>query len=187
MGRHKFIDCFYLNQTYTEDDILILSIGSNDNNPYEIISNLCNTLCNFKKCKIFVLSVQYNNHLNIHKLNSKIDLIVRNYDNCHFIKTDQLLKSYIFKKKTSIIQKISFKLNIEINFLKYKQKFLNNIVKISNDLKYRNNCVVKNTLLNSQNQPKIIKKGTIPYYFGLKQKDSNTNEIPEQSSICFRP
>lgn len=55
--------CEHLDKSsLTKDDILILSVGSNDRNPNEIITNICNTLCKLRECRIFLLSVLQNHN-----------------------------------------------------------------------------------------------------------------------------
>lgn len=177
--------CEYVQDSLNSEDILILSAGCNDTNPYLFLTGLCNTLSKLKQCKIFLLSVQHNRFLNVHKLNAEIKLIVKNYKNCIFIDINKLLNSYSDQNMTSTKTKICTKLNIEIDYLKYEHDFIKNGLKIYTNKKstYQiNNCA----------KMQVTKKGTIPYYFPIKVKTKQTpnkvTQTPENTiPNFFRP
>lgn len=121
--------CTSLYDSLTDDDILILSVGCNDKNPYLIMSSLCNMLCNLKKCKIFFFSVEQNCYLNVNRLNSEINSLIKNYSNCTFINIDLLVSDYPLGNMTAR-QLIIFKINIEIDYDKYKIMYFTNFKKI---------------------------------------------------------
>lgn len=119
--------CNNLIGTFKKDDIIVISVGSNDCNPYILFTNLCNTLNYLKDHKVYVINVKYNPSLNERKLNGELKLLIRNFDNCDFIHVDY--KKYNFPAKTAHLDSICFKLNIEIDFLEYKTKFIQNAFK----------------------------------------------------------
>lgn len=166
--------CSSMYDKISKNDILILSLGCNDKNPYSIMTNICNILCNFKESKVFLLSVQHNNYLNTHKLNSEINALIKNYANCTFINTDLLLADFPLTTMTTT-QLITFKINTEIDYDKYKVDYLTNYKKIKDTfLTYKNNRTTGNFLNNySKNYPSSHKRGTIPYYF------QKTGTVPE--------
>lgn len=102
------------------DDVIVLSIGSNDINPYLLYSNVCNVLGKYDKCKIFVIKVRENRHLNIDKLNFELEMLTRNYDNCTYLTID----NNNYKDFRSYLQGLTFKINIEIDFLTYKKDYI---------------------------------------------------------------
>lgn len=117
-----------LENIITKEDIVVLSVGSNDKNPYLLFTELCNTLFKFKDHTILLLNVGYNRNLNIDMLNSKLKLIVQNYVNCEFIEVDRETSF----SKNYVLQLMSFKLNVEIDFLKYKRDYIENVNKFKN-------------------------------------------------------
>lgn len=149
-----------LTQNLTKDDIFILSIGSHDKNPYLCFAELCKALYILRDYKVFLLSVQNNNYLNVNTLNGELQLLTKNYTNCKFINVNASANNNAYPKH-SALDWICFKLNIEINYLKYNQYF------IKNALKFR---VKKNTTVDKTD---TTKKGTIPYYFKILPKTSN--------------
>lgn len=103
-----------------KNDIIILSVGSNDTDPYLLFNNVCNTLCKFNNCKVFVTNVKTNRHLNVNRLNNELYMLIRKYDNCTYIDINN--KNY--ENYKSYMQKLTFKINIEIDYIKYKGDFL---------------------------------------------------------------
>lgn len=46
------------------DDIIVLSVGSNDRNPFNAYTSLCNTLFKLRNHSVFLLTVVQNRYLN---------------------------------------------------------------------------------------------------------------------------
>lgn len=108
----------------TKDDIIILAVGSNDKDPFLLYNNLCNAIYKLKRFNVFVTSVIQNRYLNVEKLNFGISRMIANYQNATFIniKLRNLgLKSYL--------KELTFKINIEVDYLKYKHDFIDNLFK----------------------------------------------------------
>lgn len=188
--------CEDIQDSLNSNDILILSVGCNDKNPYLILSNICNILCKLKKCKIFLLSVQHNSFLNVHKLNSEINLILKNYKNCNFIDINKLLfyDQSTRNMTSNIITKICNKLNIEIDYIKYEHYFIKNGLK--SNIMYLNDCFRNQNLPKSRsskvgtNMLSKYKKGTIPYYFPPTAKlipNKNISSSENKTPDFFRP
>lgn len=113
--------------TSTREDIVIVSVGSNDKNPYKLFYELCIALDKLSFCKqIYVLKVQNNPFLNVNMLNNYIKLIVQNLTNCKFVNIfDKSYCNTVYKKNASNYAKaFCNKLNTEIDYLQYKDQFL---------------------------------------------------------------
>lgn len=115
-----------------DDDIVILSVGKYDTNPYLLFTNICSTLCRISKCKILILDVSENRFLNVNKLNYELKMFTKNFKNCKYIEVNELNVSYT--KKLSFLDLIAYKLNIEIDFIEYENSFLNPIIRPQNPL-----------------------------------------------------
>lgn len=161
--------CTNLHKNMNREDVLIIGVGSNDENPYQLFSELCNILNLVKNIKVFVVSVYNNPYLNISLLNNNIKLLLKNFDNCTFIDLNQ----YRILTKKALIYNLSSKLNTEIDFLCYKNKYLN-----LNSL-YRTPAVSYNG--------KITRKGTIPYYFKLQEMKNTKLKCNKSSTMDICP
>lgn len=64
-------------QLFLRDNIIILAVGSNDKNPYELFTSLCNILSKLKNNRVYLLGVQRNNYLNTKLLNSELKMIAK--------------------------------------------------------------------------------------------------------------
>lgn len=108
----------------TKDDIIILAVGSNDKDPFLLYSNLCNAIYKLNGFNVFVTSVFQNRYLNVEKLNFDISRMIKNYQNATFIHIelrDLGPKMYL--------KQLTFKLNIEVDYLKYKHDFIDNLLR----------------------------------------------------------
>lgn len=118
-----------------DEDILVISTGCYDKNPYTLYSNLCNTLHTLRNCKkIFLLSIPFNSHLDVQALNSDLQMLANNYTNCKFIDIDSL--QYSFKKRLDLI---AYKLNIETDFIKYECDYLQNVLQLDRPIEQAEN------------------------------------------------
>jgi hypothetical protein len=108
--------CDDLEKTMKKDDIVILAIGKNDKNPYQLFSELGTALFKLKKFKVFIVNVLYNSNLNINLLNYNIQTLVRNYNNCKFIKLSNNYNMHL--------NELSYRINIEIDYIQYQKEFL---------------------------------------------------------------
>lgn len=121
-----------LSDAIHKEDILVVSTGSYDDNPHTLYSNLCNLLYQFRHCKkVFLLSVPLNKFLNLRTLNSDLQLLSTNYSNCNFIDLDKLKKNYSIRIPLSLI---AYKINLEIDSIKYEQTYLKNVLKLNKSL-----------------------------------------------------
>lgn len=148
----------------SKDNVIILT-GSNDSNPFELMSEVSIALFFLKECNVFIVNVLHNDSLNDslneRKLNKQLKLLTRNYNNCTFIEThggQDITKQIIYN----------------INCFQYTHKFLS----------YNNHKVKKvrhnhqetfSNFVNAYSTNNVSpKKGTIPYYFqSFKQNTSN--------------
>lgn len=103
----------------SDNDIVILSVGKHDKNPYLLLTNLCRSLCSLSNCTIFIMNVTENRFLNVKKLNHELKLFTKNFKNCKFIEVNQLDIDY--HKKLSELELMTFKVNIEIDFIQYEK------------------------------------------------------------------
>lgn len=111
-------------QLFLRDNIIILAVGSNDKNPYELFTSLCNILSKLKNNRVYLLGVQRNNYLNTKLLNSELKMIAKNYTNCKYVETNlNIHHNYYYMNP---LDYLSFKLNIEIDYLKYERECLIN-------------------------------------------------------------
>lgn len=173
--------CIHLKDFLNAEDIIVLSVGSIDKNPYTVISNLCNTLCTINLCKIFILSVQHSDHVNTDKLNSKINFIIKNYKNCSYVNIKELLRNSSMRDM-SAKNLISLKLNTEIDHLKYVNDYITNIKKQMQLYKNKYSGQKENQIMIPS------KKGTIPYYFRISNVSSpkiNQSQMPKNEEISF--
>lgn len=153
--------CFNL-LDISKNDIIVLSVGINDKNPYKLITELCNVVSKFKENKIFVIGIYRNSNLNVSKLNYELELMLRNYCNCTFLNIDyhQILT-------ISLLDLIIMKINIEIDYLQYENEFIKNLTHLRRRHKLtRQNSTVIRT------KPKLLRKEKITDYF-LRQKTNN--------------
>lgn len=119
---------------FTPNDKIILSFGSNDRNPYKILSELSVILYKLRRAKVCILPVLHNPYINTGILNDLIYSICKNYDNCHFMSrymqeiTSTVSKKYMLRILTNNINNwvdTEDYQNIYINF-NYLNKKINN-------------------------------------------------------------
>lgn len=169
-------------------DKMILCVGENDENPVEMLTNLHSVIRKHCNCSIIVLNIRKNIFLNIDLLNLKLNDLCSNNNNCVFVDVKNLKMS-----------EICYKINLAIDTIDYKQKYLNfkelkKLINTERQSKQRAivyqpgtipyyfkkiethniNCVtvVGDSLKSSQNN---YKPGTIPYYFKVMSKKSSNN------------
>lgn len=149
-----------------EDDIVILGVGSNDENVCEIVTALNDYVHKLEKCNVLLLNVQTNQFVNIMLLNTLLHSFSKQHKNFKFIE-------FKARNKTPIdIYVICNKLNIEIDYLTYKDKFIDNFRKCYTEHQ-KQNC-------------KLYKKGTIPYFFDLQNKRNQILTSKNVSKEFFR-
>lgn len=148
--------------TYTKNDKIILSLGENDTNPFEVMIGLINLAQSVNNCTIIVMSVQNNPYLNTDKLNHTLKHISTNLPNCKFLDFMSENNEQMFQKNK--IQKI----NLLIDMLDYENTYLK---------PNSNKIVIKYNMKNPEITD-IPRKGTIPYYFS-RINNKVKNEIKE--------
>lgn len=156
-----------LSERLKSDDIIVLGIGSNDKNPYLFLTELCSSLHKVKNNKVFILNVLNNRFLNTNLLNKHIKLIVKNYPNCQFIDTSDVMVSannynYVSKRF------MCFKINIEIDNINYQKL-------VTSQLKSR--CSNKD--MQQKNNNNVVDKSVqtnITYYNINKSETENFQE-----------
>lgn len=178
--------CEQLHYTLKSNDVIILTIGSYDKNPYEFLFNLSNMLYSLRNYKVFLTNIRYNKYFNEQMINKHISLLIKNYPNCHLI--DIYSENYV-NDQIKFIKKLSFKILVELEFLHVAKNILNvsshfqiPVVKkynfsLSRDtsLTLNNNGNQNNYLPKPVNRIKLApKRGTIPYYFQQQQSNNNT-------------
>lgn len=164
-------------KTLQDDDIVILGLGSNDKNPYLLLSEMSIALRKLKRFRVFVLNVINNMHLNVDLLNTHLKLIVKNFPNCMFI--DSTENIYRNTNYNAIPKRmICYKLNIEIDNINYK-KMMDVALKLRCTQNTKNvyHSIDKDTFSSI-----VKKKGTIPYYFNVQKKNIGSS-TPKCSNI----
>lgn len=121
-----------LSNSINDDDILVISTGCYDNNPHTLYSNLCNVLFQFKRCKkILLISVPFNEFLDVRTLNADLQRLSANYSNCSFIDLE-MIHNCCNNKITSNF--IAYKINLEIDSLRYEHDYIQNVLRPKNSI-----------------------------------------------------
>lgn len=141
------------------NDIIVLSLGSNDKDPYQFVFELCNALYRLQKFRVLVLSIANSEYINSDMQNRYVKLLCKHYKYAKFIDADEMDRDTL-----------CFKLNIEIDSLDYDLQFIN--------------CV-KHKNLKPIKPVKEYKKGTIPYLLNkLKNKSQmHRHETPSKELV----
>lgn len=153
-------------KSLTIDDIIVLVLGSNDKNPYSIITELCNTLYKLRNNTVFITNVQYNPYLNENTINYNLELIIQHYKNCKYVKIhnseyinniyDRSMKSY----HKYYLSHLCLKLNTRIDYKKYQTEILN---------RFKNKHIIQNRT-NTQTTPRKPRQTKITAFFeNIKQ------------------
>lgn len=165
-------------ESLTTDDIVILALGSNDKNPQLLFNNLYNILHKLKNNIVFVLGVQSNPFLNVFKLNNELKLILNRYDNCTFLDLTYYNYKYDYNVKfRKNIDFICYKLNIEIDYLRYKSEYIDNCAL----------QVIRQKNLSDMSKKHVYKKGTIPYYFDRQYRKNEATKENNQKKTHLSP
>lgn len=179
------INCDNLLGKLKDGDIVVISIGGNDKNPYNILNTLSaslNKLQSIENIKIYITQVTKNIYLNETYLNNHLRSLIATYRNCKFISLNKSLSSDVSKhlfttKYSTYLTYLCKALFFEISCDTYSNKYLD-----PKNLKTLIKCY-ENKYLNKQ-------KGTIPYYFKKKSDctkiDAKNNDISTYSHICKR-
>ncbi|XP_050560217.1 uncharacterized protein LOC126912395 [Spodoptera frugiperda] len=168
---HVLADCKHYTNLLSKKDHVIIMTGSNDSNPVEFLSEISIALHFLNNCNVYVVNVLHNNYLNERKLNDQLKLITRNYNNCTFVET----------KPHNVLQQILYHINVKLYyeiFLSYNNLTIQQCCASHKTL--NKNSHVITTYSNGCNVE--IKKGTIPYYFPVIKKLSQTEPIENVSS-----
>lgn len=117
---HIVNDLTRMTNVITKDDLIIFSAGCNDRDPFTLLTSICNMLYKFRDNNILLFNIRNNKHLNTATLNYDLEKFTKNYKNCTLVN---------IKNQTSW-NSIVFKLNIEIDFLKYRREFIESGIKL---------------------------------------------------------
>lgn len=134
---------------------IILCVGENDCNPYNILIHLSIMLQSLPKTNFIVLNVLRNNFLNEKLLNNSIHNICHNFSNCKFLNISLFFKY----NKISYLAECCKKINFILDMKYYKDTFLTSSNKNIFNIKSQDNNYIN-----------LAKKGTIPYYFPIVKK-----------------
>lgn len=156
-----------INEELNDHDWVILSVGSNDQNPTKFYIDLSYALKSLTKPNILIISVLENPYLNETKLNNMVKTIVKNFKNCHYL-------DLFVQPNLSIISKfnISSTINMYINNYDYKCYYIDN-------------CFKKLNTNGHTRQNYKHTKGTIPYYFGIQQKKNDAPIAVSRGTIPY--
>ncbi|KAG7300346.1 hypothetical protein JYU34_015941 [Plutella xylostella] len=174
----------------TNDDIFVLSAGNHDSCNEMFLCELGKTLKSLANNHVFILSVtDSENETTFNKILLKLE---RQYPNCKIINTKNMQGD---QGRNCIIDQICFKLNVEIDFLKYRNDYIINWKKIVRNGKKNEKLFVKGTIpyffnkqsmknmakIDCKSEPELV-KGTIPYFFN-KQKIKNMSAVQSQKNV----
>lgn len=161
-----------LKNKFTPNDKIILSFGSNDQNPYKILSQLSVILYKLRRFKVCIIPVLYNPYINTGLLNDLIYSICKNYDNCHFMSRYIQEHTYSVSKKY-VLRSITNNINNWVDMEDYHSTYIN----LNYLNKKNNNTETENKISNNNlNKNFNVKRGTIPFYF-KQQKENKKLEI----------
>lgn len=171
-------------KTLHADDIVVFVIGSNDKRPYVLLSEICNVLYSLRGYTVFVTNVQYNPYLNENMINEKLELIINNYKYCKYLKIQQDSNySYlndvrpIYNHKY-YLQRLCHRLNIEIDYKRYHNEFINKIrCKVTDS---NNQTLQPYTHITKINTRTRTTQTKLTSYFTKKGNKTSLN------TICFR-
>lgn len=124
-------------ETLTKDDIIILSVGNNDEDPYTLLANLSKTLGQIKTCKVFILNVYKSQYFHVDELNYEIKMLLKNHSNCKYIKSKDLFVNC--NRDKTRLDLITAKLNLEFQYIENEYEVA--LKNISN--KCNNMCTTK--------------------------------------------
>lgn len=150
-------------------DIVILALGCNDYSPNSVLSHIDSTTSLLKNNHVFIIEIPSNLNIGsylLNSLNKNLKDLANKYSNLKFIDMSQnysKLGNYYSQND------LSFKINIEIDFLEYQNQFLGSIKNRS--------CTKSNNNIKNTN----IKKGTIPYLF---EQQMERNRIKSLALTC---
>lgn len=163
--------CDILRDELKLGDKVVISIGSNDKNPYILLQNLCLALYKLQKFKVYILQTETNKYLQEKMINDTISSLVKTFNNCEFIHS----KSSNNMKTPYLIQLIRT-LNIKIDSDDYEKQYL--VQSKNKSLAQINNDVIKmykNT--HTKTSSNIIhNRGTIPYFFEKQRQKIKLNK-----------
>lgn len=156
-------------------DKVVLAIGSNDNNPYLLLQNLCIALHKLQKFKVYILKTISNKYLQEAKLNSTIFTLTKTFQNSEYIQINSTRRTYEY------LVQVAKTLNFKIDSDDYDEQFTYKTKNKQLMLQKIKKLNITHTI--SQHRlPNKIKhnnyKGTIPYFFEkqLKNKYCKKNE-----------
>lgn len=161
------------------DNYIIMCLGENDTNPYQLMIDLSYALRSIQNTNIIILNVRRNIHLNETMLNNTIKNISKHFSNCSYL--DIPINYANCTKKQYLLQTCD-KINSIIDTQYYKKTFLTLNQNKSNPSSQCNQsckCIL---------QTSKVKKGTIPYYFPIKKtlESASNTRSGESSSRFFR-
>ncbi|CAH2227139.1 jg3223 [Pararge aegeria aegeria] len=167
--------CQTLAHSLGQKDRIILNLGANDSNPFEVLKVLLLALDKLKGTKVFVTQVNSNATISENVLNMHISSVLKLSDNCILLKNDR-----INLPQTKYIDIVSDLIIHEISKIDYEDNYIFSVKKKFNNL----------------NSKKLLpKKGTIPYYFkpmtykidkhNVPIKNPTSDVAPKRGTIPF--
>lgn len=139
------------------DDIVILSVGQSDCNPFNIMSELCSTLKSLS-CKVLLLKINHNDYLNEYKLNQMLKLVASQFPLCEYIDHNNYYKAKVSQYN---MYELCNRINLVIDQIYYRSHILNT-KKILQSRHVSKRLTNDNIVSMKRVEPR---KGTIPFYF----------------------
>lgn len=167
-----------MNNINTED-IIVLSLGLHEKNPFTMITQLSAALYKFRNNRVYIIKTQFNRLLNESLLNYYIKMIAAQYQKCKFVDISYSHPNVNNFMNNTGIGKLGFKLNIEIDFLTYEKLYLLRTNKTVSNLKYKTN-------LNNPCKKNNLKQLTLPYLFS-KMTEYNKSKNNRQVNVTPQP
>lgn len=164
---------------FSSKDIVILSFGSHDKNPYFLFTQPCNALNEITNCQVLILNVQSNTYIfNVDILNSQLKLLLHHYSHC------KIINLYRIPRYHSPLKLIYRKFNMEIDYLSYREQYIVNGIKIAIQQKPNLSHEQAHIIISTPHSPiPPYKKGTIPFYFNKLKITIKDNSVRNNSNI----
>lgn len=140
--------------TYSRN-VFIINIGENDSNPIKLLAELSAFMKMHAESFIIVTGIKNSLHLNEKKLNNKVKILCKNFDNCVFLDLKDL--DYF---DVQFLNKLCSKINYLVDSRDYDNKYLS-----YNKIKPKFTQYLEDIPNKGHKPLERLRKGTIPFYF----------------------
>lgn len=168
--------CEKLSNKIKTGDVVVLGFGNNDKDLHIFHSNLCIALNKLCKVTVLIAPIIKNLYLNENTLNYHLKLWTKHFGNCTVIEFNLI-------KNSRYIKYVCNKINICIDYYKYKTDFLNfDCIKKHNVNKKSVDDSIQ--IEKTEKETTTPKKGTIPYFFRRATTTPTAVLLPNNTPQC---